>query len=107
MGERILGKQKGVYQDNLKRGQNCDWVKDIERDVNRTFPHHRYFSNTEGGSGEIGQKALGNVLTAYAVYNPEVGYCQGMNFMAGFLLIVSGSREKESFCLLTALLSQS
>lgn len=28
-----------------------------------------------------------NVLRAYAAYDPEVGYCQGMNFLAGMLLL--------------------
>ena len=41
------------------------------------------------------------------MYDAEVGYCQGMNFMAGFILQVSGSREKESFMFMVALLSKS
>ena len=69
------------------------YITDISKDVYRTFPAQPYFSTLEGGSGEQGQKALGNILRSYAAYEPIVGYCQGMNFMAGFTLLVSGSRE--------------
>ncbi len=34
-----------------------------------------------------GQAALRRVLRAYAAYDQEVGYCQGMNFVAGLLLM--------------------
>jgi hypothetical protein len=43
------------------------------------------------------QEALKNILVVFAGHNPHVGYCQGMNFIAGFLLIISGFREEESF----------
>jgi hypothetical protein len=48
---------------------------------------------------------LKNILQAYAVYNPEVGYCQSMNFVAGFMLLVSGLREHESFWVFASLLA--
>ena len=31
---------------------------------------------------------LNNVLKTYAFFNPEIEYCQGMNFVAGFLFLV-------------------
>lgn len=34
-----------------------------------------------------GQKDLRNVLFAYAQYNPELGYCQGMHCLAGCMLM--------------------
>ena len=45
-----------------------------------------------------------NVLAAYSEYNKKVAYCQGMNFIAGFILLVSGGNEEESFWFLVALL---
>ena len=33
-----------------------------------------------------GKLSMQRVLRAYAVYDTEVGYCQGMNFLAGLLL---------------------
>ena len=49
----------------------------------RTFPSYPYFSLAV----RIGQQALERVLHAYAVRDPEVGYCQGLSFVAGMLLI--------------------
>jgi hypothetical protein len=34
-----------------------------------------------------GQKNIRTVLQAYAVYNPELGYCQGMGMLVGLLLM--------------------
>ena len=31
---------------------------------------------------------LTNILKTYAFFNPEIEYCQGMNFVAGFLYLV-------------------
>ena len=45
----------------------------ISRDVGRTFPSHSQFRDV----GSVGQKALGNILHAYAALNPLVGYVQG------------------------------
>ena len=47
-----------------------------------------------------------NILQAYAVHNEEIGYCQSMNFIVGFILMVSGSREKESFWFFSSLLTK-
>ena len=58
----------------------------IERDLARTFPNHEHFlAATEKGAN--GRKALARILKAYAVHDPKVGYCQGMAFVAGLLLI--------------------
>ena len=76
----------------------------IDKDLDRTFPTHPYFSIQEKGG--VGQKALRNILQAYAVYNSEVGYCQSMNFIAGFILMMSGSREKEAFWFFSSVLTK-
>ena len=49
----------------------------------RTFPNHPYFSAQLGH----GQLCLFNVLKAYSVLDEEVGYCQGLSFVAGILLM--------------------
>ena len=48
------------------------------------------------------QRALYNVLKAYAIYDPEVGYCQGMSAIVALLLLYFG--EEESFWILVKLL---
>lgn len=52
-------------------------------DLGRTFPGHPYFS-TQLGSGQI---SLFNILKAYSLFDSEVGYCQGISFVAGILLL--------------------
>lgn len=100
----IIEKEKGLYEAKLQEGEDGTWLHDIDKDLNRTFPAHPYFAIDK--YGVIGQKALRNILQAYAVYMPQVGYCQSMNFIAGLVLMVSGSREKEAFWVLTALLTE-
>lgn len=55
------------------------------------------------GVGE-GQGALRRVLRAYSMYDSEVGYCQGMNFItAMFLTFLS---EEEAFWLLVVVMNE-
>lgn len=81
---------------SLSSRQN-EWTKTIEIDIARTFPDLKSF-------GEVQQKKLWRVLNAYASYNPGLGYCQGMNFVCGLLLIVSDFKEEESFHVLAVLM---
>ena len=53
----------------------------IKKDLERTFPNHPIFRSTES------HQQLYRILIAFAYRNPEVGYCQSMNFIVGFLLI--------------------
>ncbi|KAK1939654.1 putative GTPase activator protein [Babesia divergens] len=62
----------------------------IQIDVPRTFPELKIFDD------EI-QQQLSRILVAYSNYHPEIGYCQGMNFVAGLLLLVSGFDELETY----------
>uniref|UniRef100_A0A668ADD2 TBC1 domain family member 4 n=1 Tax=Myripristis murdjan TaxID=586833 RepID=A0A668ADD2_9TELE len=52
-------------------------------DLGRTFPTHQYFSAQLGA----GQLSLYNLLKAYSLLDTEVGYCQGISFVAGVLLL--------------------
>ena len=56
----------------------------IERDLERTFPHNAYFQQGNEGYGKMQR-----VLLAFALFNPRIGYTQGMNFVCGnFLLLL-------------------
>ena len=59
-----------------------DFDSEIKRDINRTFPNLKFYQELNS----VGQVQLFNVLKAYCIYNPKVGYCQGMGFMVGVLL---------------------
>lgn len=64
-------------------------------DLKRTFPTHKYVSSKEG------LESLYNVLHAYAYYDKDVNYCQGMAFVAGTLLMVMP--EEDAFWTMAAL----
>jgi hypothetical protein len=63
--------------------QSSPVEKIIERDIGRTFPQSDMFKD-EGG---IGQQSLFRVLKVYSLYDTEVGYCQGLSFCVGPLLM--------------------
>ncbi|XP_077136031.1 TBC1 domain family member 1 isoform X2 [Ranitomeya variabilis] len=67
-------------------------------DLGRTFPTHPYFSAQLGA----GQLSLYNILKAYSLLDPEVGYCQGLSFVAGVLLLHMS--EEDAFKLLKFLM---
>ncbi|XP_039221809.1 TBC1 domain family member 4 isoform X3 [Crotalus tigris] len=69
------------YQDLLK--QLTAQQHAILVDLGRTFPTHPYFSAQLGA----GQLSLFNLLKAYSLLDKEVGYCQGISFVAGVLLL--------------------
>ncbi|XP_022537450.2 TBC1 domain family member 1 isoform X3 [Astyanax mexicanus] len=67
-------------------------------DLGRTFPTHPYFS-TQLGAGQL---SLYNLLKAYSLLDPEVGYCQGLSFVAGVLLLHMS--EEDAFSMLKFLM---
>ncbi|CAK9065902.1 unnamed protein product [Durusdinium trenchii] len=76
--------------------KETQWTPSIVMDVTRTFPDVKAFDDVQ-------QQRLKRVLNAYASCNPEIGYCQGMNYVAGLLLLVSHN-EEESFFVFTQLM---
>ncbi|KAJ1894526.1 GTPase-activating protein, partial [Kickxella alabastrina] len=72
--------------------------KQIRHDLARTFPKLDYFRDASGA----GQEGLYSVLRAYALYDPEVGYCQGLSFVVGPLLL--NMPDEEAFCVLARLM---
>ena len=57
-------------------------TKKIAKDLGRTFPGNEEFKSNH----DSGKNRLYNVLKAYSAYDPETGYCQGMNLITGILL---------------------
>ncbi|KAG9416610.1 Rab GTPase-activating protein 1 [Aphanomyces cochlioides] len=94
----MMKNNPGMYRDLVATTQvPCEDT--ILRDIGRTFPKHHLFKD----STSIGQSALLNVLKAYSVYDPNVGYCQGMGFISA--LFLSYMPEEQTFWHLVACLN--
>ncbi|XP_073419639.1 growth hormone-regulated TBC protein 1 isoform X1 [Dendrobates tinctorius] len=93
----------GYYHRVLLEGQNNTKLVDtVVTDLNRTFPDNVKFRKS---ASPCLQQTLHNVLVAYGQHNSSVGYCQGMNFITGILILVSKDEEK-AFWLLDALIGR-
>ena len=69
----------------------------IQVDIPRTLS---FFVSTCGEKTKgILMKMLRDVLWAFAVHKPEIGYCQSMNFIAAYFLSVFGSAKSSFYAL--------
>lgn len=84
------------YRILITKESKCEDV--ILRDVYRTFPAHEKFRE----NGGVGQDALYKVSRAYSVYDTEIGYCQGLSFIAATLLL--HMPEEEAYQVLVAIM---
>lgn len=73
----------------------------IGKDLPRTLTFIKSFS-IEPSSG---QNKLYNVLKAYSCYDKQIGYCQGMNYLAAMLLTHIDD-EQEAFWSLVYIMNQ-
>jgi hypothetical protein len=85
-----------IYAYYLK--QTSPHEKMIRKDLSRTFPGQDYFQDGKG----IGQENLFNVVKAYSLYDEECGYCQGMQFVVGPLLL--NMPDEEAFSTLVRMM---
>ncbi|KIW66147.1 hypothetical protein PV04_08349 [Phialophora macrospora] len=70
----------------------------IGKDVGRSFPNVDLFREKDGD----GQRMLGKVLKSFSLYDEKIGYCQGLGFVVGPLLMHMS--EPEAFCILVRLM---
>ena len=71
-----------LFQDTSK-------IKNLKKKKNfKKKKKKRFFES------EKGKESLRNVLNAFALFTPEIGYCQGMNFIAGVLILFMKDEEK-------------
>ena len=82
--QKILSLAKEVYNKDKKFKKICD---EIDRDLHRTFYNKKF---TKGN----GRQMLRNVLASIGFIRPEIGYCQGMNFIGGALINLIDNEEK-------------
>lgn len=123
-GPAILAQHSGLYDKlTSKRAKDVD-AEVIERDLHRTFPDNikfkppngvdTSFNSTRGSQTTMTDSSrssssssprvvegeppiitsLRRVLHAFAIYNPRIGYCQSLNFLAGLLLLFVETEEQ-------------
>lgn len=97
-GQELLSANPGIYQLLLSTEISDSLENLIMKDIHRTLPSQELFQTIEGP----GQRSLHNLLKAYAVYDTDVGYTQGMNFIAAIILL--HMKEEEAFWVMVALL---
>lgn len=65
--------------------------REIENDIDRVFMNGKSLVNSAQGVA-----SLRRLLRAYSIHNQGIGYCQGMNFVAGLLLEVRCNERNPS-----------
>ncbi|GAB1288488.1 TBC1 domain family member 2A [Apodemus speciosus] len=87
----------GCYQELLARGRACEHpaARQIELDLNRTFPTNKHFTCPTSSFPD----KLRRVLLAFSWQNPTIGYCQGLNRLAAIALLVLEDEESAFWCL--------
>ena len=85
---------KHRYESYLQDQVDVSVRDAVEADCVRTFTSH---------STSLDKNALRNVLLAHASRNPQIGYAQGLNHIAGFIMSMSEFSERDTFWILSAL----
>lgn len=94
--QSMSGARDRLLEEQFDRlcGESSPYEGIIGKDLGRSFPGVEMFRDPEGD----GQKMLGRVLKCFSLYDHKIGYCQGLGFLVGPLLMHMG--DKQAFCVL-------
>jgi hypothetical protein len=101
----LLSDEYTSYMFSRLLSMKSKWDYQIAIDVPRTLFQHPDFScddNSDTISFSKKQQNLFNVLKVYALYDPYIGYVQGLNYIVGYLLTVIDN-EQAVYCMLIKL----
>lgn len=84
---KVKNRQSSMITDEKEFKKLSNSIGTISKDVGRTFHNEKF----EQGAGQL---ELGRVLEAISLIKSEIGYCQGMNFIAGGLICLTNSEEQ-------------
>jgi Rab-GTPase-TBC domain len=92
----IAGARDSALHEEFQRlcAETSPYEGLIGKDVGRSFPNVEMFRE-KGGEGQL---MLGRVLKCFSLYDEKIGYCQGLGFVVGPLLMHMS--EVEAFCIL-------
>ncbi|EAS03440.1 rab-GTPase-TBC domain protein (macronuclear) [Tetrahymena thermophila SB210] len=100
-----LGQIEALKKKYINQGYNYlikqadfPYETDIDADLNRTFPNHQLFRDQKN----TGIESLKNVLKAVSLTHEDMGYCQGLNFIAAAFMIYIN--DEESYYMIISLL---
>ena len=87
---REISSNPGYYKRLLEYSKMvpCPSENQIKLDLRRTFPEEKDCMT------ETFLERLKNILICYSTRNTSVGYCQGMNFIGGRILLIMGNEEQ-------------
>lgn len=94
---RIPGYYDDLIRVSTENHSDPSIVSQIEMDIYRTLTDNIFFRKGPGVA------KLKEVLLAYSRRNQEVGYCQGMNLIAGSLLLIMPTAE-DAFWVLASII---
>ncbi|KAL8702718.1 MAG: hypothetical protein Q9201_004118 [Fulgogasparrea decipioides] len=96
----IAGARDRLLEDEYDRlcTERSPYENLIGKDIGRSFPNVDMFKDPAGE----GQKMLAKVLKAFSIYDNKIGYCQGLGFVVGPLLMHMA--DKEAFYVLVRLM---
>ncbi|KAI1937920.1 hypothetical protein LOZ57_006469 [Ophidiomyces ophidiicola] len=96
----IAGARDADLQEEFERlsGESSPYEGLIGKDIGRSFPNVEMFRDPNGE----GQQMLAKVLKCFSLHDTKIGYCQGLGFVVGPLLMHMS--EEEAFCVLVRLM---
>ncbi len=111
-----IDRVSNFYYEILKNNLENNIENQINQDLPRTLIEsqnlfEKEINNLEEENEENNfllnmQKQILRILKVIALIDKELSYCQGMNFIVGFLLYITNGNEIDSFYLMIALLSK-
>ncbi|RAL60333.1 hypothetical protein DID88_000109 [Monilinia fructigena] len=98
--QSMSGARDRLLEEQFDRlcGESSPYEGIIGKDLGRSFPGVEMFRDPDGD----GQRMLGRVLKCFSLYDHKIGYCQGLGFLVGPLLMHMG--DKQAFCVLVRLM---
>ncbi|RFU81625.1 rab-gap tbc domain [Trichoderma arundinaceum] len=100
--QSMSGSRDHTLEEQYERlnGESSPYEGLIGKDLGRSFPGVDMFRDPDGD----GQRMLGRVLKTFSLYDTKIGYCQGLAFLVGPLLM--HMNDKQAFCVLVRLMDR-
>ncbi|KAG5917671.1 hypothetical protein E4U42_007160 [Claviceps africana] len=100
--QSMSGARDSALEEQYERfcGESSPYELLIGKDLGRSFPGVDMFRDPDGD----GQRMLGKVLKSFSLYDTKIGYCQGLAFLVGPLLM--HMPDKQAFCVLVRLMEK-